>query len=641
MTPRNNLPAVMMIIGLCATPCVAQRADDNAITAADDAFGSTIGDETIGLYSSKLVRGFSPLTAGNVRIDGLYFDRQGAISQRLSSSSTIRVGLSAQSYPFPAPTGIVDYQLQLPEDKRVVSVLGALNAYEAPTLEVDAKLPLIDGKLGVAVGVSYAKEEYYDGADAIYQEVAITPRWRPTEHVEVIPFWSRSRGRDEEVAPTIVTNDNFLPPEIDRRYHFGQQWADNETANSNHGLITRIAISENWLFSSGVFRSVQDLPEGYADIFYTDRDGMAVEQIVADPRQRYASTSGELRLSHAVIENTRAHLLNAIVRGRDQTSIYGGSAEPLVVALRPLGQRMPVASPELQFDERTRDDVGQWTTGLAYEGRWRDVGEASFGVQRSWYRKRIEQPDLAPTNTRDDPWLFNATVAAYLTDAIAAYVGYTRGLEESGIAPDDAANRNQAMPAIRTRQRDAGVRWKLASGLKLVTGYFDVEKPYFATDENNIYSTLGEVRHRGIELSLNGALSSSWSMVAGAVWMDPEVHGEAVRLGRVGDKPVGQTHKLFKANVDYRPQALSSLSFDVAATHVGDRIASGDSINEVPAYTLIDFGARYRFQIYNSPATLRAQIANVTDEFSWNIYGNNSFGLMDERRYMVQLVVDL
>ncbi|MGO4781606.1 hypothetical protein AB4084_39580, partial [Lysobacter sp. 2RAB21] len=68
----------------------AQRAGDNAVTAAEDAFGATLGNETIGLYSSKQVRGFSPVDAGNVRMDGIYFDRQGTVPPALVEGSTIR-----------------------------------------------------------------------------------------------------------------------------------------------------------------------------------------------------------------------------------------------------------------------------------------------------------------------------------------------------------------------------------------------------------------------------------------------------------------------------------------------------------------------------------------------------------------------
>ncbi|WP_294239233.1 hypothetical protein [uncultured Sphingomonas sp.] len=38
-----------------------------------------------------------------------------------------------------------------------------------------------------------------------------------------------------------------------------------------------------------------------------------------------------------------------------------------------------------------------------------------------------------------------------ITDRVAPYASYTHGLEERGIARVDAANRNEARPAIRTR----------------------------------------------------------------------------------------------------------------------------------------------------------------------------------------------
>src|SRR4051812_10700961 len=46
------------------------RSDENAITQAEDAFGFSVGRETLGIYNSGNARGFSPTAAGNVRIDG-------------------------------------------------------------------------------------------------------------------------------------------------------------------------------------------------------------------------------------------------------------------------------------------------------------------------------------------------------------------------------------------------------------------------------------------------------------------------------------------------------------------------------------------------------------------------------------------
>ncbi|MGJ7902447.1 TonB-dependent siderophore receptor [Lysobacter sp. 1R34A] len=640
---RHALAWTLGLIAATATSAAqAQRTDDNAVTAAEDAFGATLGNETIGLYSTKQVRGFSPVDAGNVRMDGVYFDRQGTVPPRLVEGSTIRVGLSALSYPFPAPTGIVDYRLQKAGDERVISVVGALNAYGAPALELDAKLPLIEGRLGLAAGVSYAREEYYDGADARYLRAGVVPRWRPSENVEILPFWSISRGRDEEVAPTILTAGNHLPPKIKRRRHFGQTWADNEYDSRNYGVLGKARFGDDWALTGGVFRSINNMPSGFAELFVdTGRDGLSREKVIADPRQRSASTSGELRLSRSFREGPRLHVLHVAARGRRLDSEYGGSAPALDFGVRPLGEALPMPEPvAFAFGPRTHDQVRQWTGGLAYEGRWREVGELSLGIQRSRYEKSVDQPGLPRTATRDQPWLPNANVSVYLGKRLALYAGHTRGLEESGIAPDDAANRNEALPAIRTRQSDAGLRWAFADGMKLVAGAFDVRKPYFTTDERNVYGAIGEVRHRGVELSLSGRPTDALNLVAGAVLMRPRVSGEAVRLGRVGDRPIGQTERVLRADLEYRPPSWSGLSFDLSMSHYGERIASRDGVNRVPAYTLVDVGARYRFRLGSAPATLRLLVANLGDTYTWNIYGNNSFGLTDGRRYVAQLAVD-
>jgi iron complex outermembrane receptor protein len=50
-----------------------------------------------------------------------------------------------------------------------------------------------------------------------------------------------------------------------------------------------------------------------------------------------------------------------------------------------------------------------------------------------------------------------------------------------------------------------------------VAGVFDIRKPYFNTDETNVFTILGDVRHRGAELSLAGNPIDSVSLIAGAV----------------------------------------------------------------------------------------------------------------------------
>ena len=68
--------AIAAVLAVFSITAHAQRASENIVTSAQDAFGTTIGDESIGLYSSTNARGFSPKDAGNMRIEGLFYDQQ-------------------------------------------------------------------------------------------------------------------------------------------------------------------------------------------------------------------------------------------------------------------------------------------------------------------------------------------------------------------------------------------------------------------------------------------------------------------------------------------------------------------------------------------------------------------------------------
>ncbi|MGE0179172.1 MAG: TonB-dependent receptor, partial [Sphingomonas sp.] len=183
-----------------AAPVAAQRTDENAVTSAEDAFGTSVGSEQVGIYNPFNARGFSPVDAGNVRINGLAFNLQAELSDRLVSGWTMHVGISAQGYPFPAPTGVADYSLRAAGTRPLLSVVAGYGPFDGTRLEVDGQLPLTS-RLSLAAGASYAREGQYIGGHQQVASVAVVPRWRPAENVEIIPFWSRTDTSGQEAQP--------------------------------------------------------------------------------------------------------------------------------------------------------------------------------------------------------------------------------------------------------------------------------------------------------------------------------------------------------------------------------------------------------------------------------------------------------
>ncbi len=144
------------VLGALVVPLIAsaQRVNENPVTAADDAFGTTVGSQTIGLYDATDVRGFSPSKAGNLRTSrGCTFDQQtyDADGACLLSGQTIRVGLAAQSFDFPAPTGIADYSLRLPGSGNLTSVVLSRGPFDASGVELDGHYGLADHPVSVSL----------------------------------------------------------------------------------------------------------------------------------------------------------------------------------------------------------------------------------------------------------------------------------------------------------------------------------------------------------------------------------------------------------------------------------------------------------------------------------------------------------
>lgn len=616
------------------------RSDENAVRQAEDAFGTSVGRETIGLYNAASVRGFSPIAAGNARIEGLYFDQVWTLSPRIRRSTTIRVGMSAQGYPFPAPTGIVDYSFRKPGSTAKLSVQLGGDSFGASYIDVDTELPLNARTLSMGIGGSVLNSEYANGTDARYRNAALTLRWTPNPEFEIVPFWHRSEGFDDEEGPVYVPRGATLPPRVARRRFQGPDWADYRGSAINYGALATLRAGAGWTWRAGVFRSMYDDQRSFTHLLTNvTSDGAAQRILIADPPTLTASTSGELRATRAVAEGPRLHTVHLSVRARERKRHYDGSQ---VIDLGPatIGAPYLGAEPAYRFSEQTRDRTRQWSGGLAYDGRWRDIGEVGFSVQKSDYRKHLDKPTLLPVTASDKPWLYNVSAAVYLSARLAAFGGFTRGLEESGVAPENAANRNGLLPAIRTTQADLGLRYALASDIKLVAAVFDVRKPYFNFDGGARYSQLGEVRNQGLELSLAGRLTPRLNVVAGAVLSRPRATGEGVRLGRVGARPVGLAKRNIELNLDWRTPWLDALSLDMTASHSGAVTATVDNRVAIPARTLVALSGRYRFSLLERPATLRVAVNNLFDVYGYELKGAGAYDVIAGRLASAYLSVD-
>lgn len=625
----------------------AQHASDDPVASASDAFGLTLGLESIGIYGPGSVRGFNPQTAGNVRIDGLYFDQQGALSNRVVEGSTIRVGVSEVGYAFPAPTGIVDFDLRHPgTGTPSATVVASAGPFEARGVSVDGNLPVIGSALQLPMGASYqistqtALGPNDPGYTSRVANVGATPQWKPNDWLTVRGIVDWQQTTQAKTLPIVFTAGDYLPPYTPRGY-FGQNWAEGRSLTENYGGILTAELNAHWSLAAGIFRSIADNPVSYVDLYVnTQRNGSATQIIVANPDQMTSSTSGEARLTgHFGTGEWRQDLV-LLARGRDTRALYGGS-ESIDEGPAGIAQDAQVPEPSFSYSARTHDRTELSGVGIAYRAQWDAHADLALGVQHENYDKNVDAPGLADARLSDRPLRVYGSAALALTDRATAYAGYTQGLEDSGVAPSSADNRGAILPDARTWQVDTGLRYLLTPKLKLIAGIFEIEKPYFNFDADNVDRALGLQRATGLEMSVSGEVLRNLNVAAGVLLGEVRIIGPNLHAEGVGPIAFGQPRVQGVINADYKFPNWPRLSADVAVFHFGTSPASVDDVTQNPAQTIVILGGRYRFTLKGAPATLRVQVQNLTNYYFWNMGYSPGFSQFPPRSLFAYLTVDI
>lgn len=632
--------AVVTAAVMMAGSAHAQRAAENAVNSAEDAFGTSIGSETVGLYSASSARGFNPQLAGNIRIDGLYFDQQAQAQGRVYADTTMRIGLSAQSYPFPAPTGIADTRIRRPGDRLSGSATYTFGPYNTNQLDAEISTPLVPGKLGAFATVTLASLDL-DYA-SIYRQIVGggVLNFTPNDNVNVLVF-DQFADAHGVVQPLIFTPNGVEPPEYDRRTYVTERWAKRHRQVNHAGMIASARLFGDWLLRAGMFRSFSALPEDHI-VFYRNvqANGQGTMDAVRNAPIHDLSYSGEVRLSRTFTENDRQHTLHFAVRGRDVEHVFGGGSSVSLGAVQ-LGIDNAFPAPNFgTLAPASQNHVSQITPGVSYVGRWLDVGELSVGVQKSFFKGEVTGPTLTPARTESQPWLYNSTLAIYLGKNAALYGSYTKGLEESGIAPENAANRGDVLPVSLTEQVDAGIRYKFDSGVTLLAGVFEVKKPYFDRNTVNFFTELGDLTHRGVELSLSGRVLPGLNVVAGAMLLRARVEANAALATLIGPVPVGRVNRNVRLNVQYGPASWRGFSIDSQVNQDGPAYANRANSVRIDSNTTVDLGTRYTFKVFDTAASLRLRLQNVTNEYGWTVASSGYYTPIPPRRFTAQLITD-
>jgi iron complex outermembrane recepter protein len=609
-------------------------AQDNAVKSAADAFGERVGTEQSGLYSETQVRGFDLNDSGAYRIDDAYFSRAAAMNDPLLAGVGVRVGVNAVRLAYPAPSGVVNYRLRQAGPANELRLGVGWRDFGTRVVQGDGSFR--DGDFSLAGGFVWRPSWHLAGGnEGRALDVGAVGAWQVTPDQRLRAFASTyPRHYDGEYA--VVASEAAVPPSLKKLHQYSPSWAEAEAVNSNFGVLYDGRVG-GFTLDVAAFHSIFDMDHIDYTLVSADADGRASATTFRTPDRARRSDSVEARVNRQFEAGSISHLATASLRGgRLVVDLTSNLAIPLGdFDLRddetPDGVELPWSG------TRGTDTVEQVTASAGYGLAWSEHLQLRFAVHRTRYDKDVLSIAGVQTERVSETTLYNASVIVSLTDRTDAFGSWVTGLEEAGVAPTSASNRDEVLPPVEAEQFELGVRHAITPGLVFIGALFDVSKPTNGMRADRSFGLVGQVRHRGIEASIAGTLGAKTNLVLGAVAFEPKVTGPLVDAGVVGSRAAGISQVIVNANVER--QLRNSWSLDASLSYSGERWADTANTFKTPSVTTVSVGARSRFVLAGRPAVFRVLASNLTGVGGYSVARTGLFSPIPPRTVRAMLTV--
>lgn len=621
------LAAAIMGWGALVAPASAQTSGPST----DDAFGFRAGIEQFGLYSESQARGFDLTRSNAYRIDDAYFVRAAALSDTIIENVAVRLGVGAARSATPSPTGVVGYRLKSTDEARRRLALGYRN-FVSPFMEADVRGAAFAGDVGFAGGVLLQPDiTYQDGVKGRSADVGGIARAQLGDRLRLTGFGSTSEvAFDGNYA--FIPRGTGLPPVLDNQVNLGAPYARLQATLSSAGVLADWSVTDATRMYLSAFHSERSQDEADFTLLAIgdslDDGGQAT--LFRTPSTSNMSTAFEARADHLLHAGRITHVFNLAARMRRSDNRNVGGTP---FGLGRVSLHEPDYGPEPEFIAplgRIEDSTDQDTVAAGYRAQVGDRWEIRAGSALT-RQQRTVRPIEGPVTTEDvTSALPYASVVWIHSPALTLFGSYVKGLEDSGAAPPSAANRNEILAPVVATQSELGFTHRWGEAVVLSASVFDISKPVPGIDADNVYRFLGNVRHRGGELTLAANVGPASRVLAGVTAFDAR-HDS-------GSVPAGISDRLAFVRLEHRLSTKSSLN--ALLNHRSGQWVGGRPDLRTSAVSTLDLGMRHAFALAGHSASLTATAVNVLDEREWIGTAGGVLLRNGPRTFRVSLSVD-
>jgi len=203
---------------------------------------------------------------------------------------------------------------------------------------------------------------------------------------------------------------------------------------------------------------------------------------------------------------------------------------------------------------------------------------------------------------------------------LALYGSYAEGFGgvNEGVTADGSPPGSELSQQYEVGVKAEGIDGRLTGSL----AFFDLTRENIATPVPgmlNIVEVAGEVRNRGIELDVSGALTDYWRLIASYSYIDSEITKDRDAEGGTGN----QGNRFLNAprhagslwtQYEFTQLGWPDLTAGIGAFFVGQREGDNENSFQLPGYGRADAAFGYSWRIGPSKVTAQFNVENLLDK---------------------------
>lgn len=625
---------------LQAVSLSAERLTDLGITqyAGLTRLDASVSDSynATGYWSTVNVRGFELDNRFNLRRDGLPISGQTSLSLVNKAAVEILKGSSGMQAGTSAPAGLINFVVKRPlADDATTLVLGAIQGGTVEASVDHSQRFGANHEFGLRLNAAASHlEPQLRSSNGNAHTVALATDWRvqPGTLIEA-EVEVNHQSQPSQQGFSLLGNRVPDPKQVDLKLNLNNQpWSLPVVFDNTHAsLRVQQQLGSDWRAQAtlGIQRLRTDDRLAYAygctaadGTYYADRfcpDGtydlydFRSENEHRDTTALDVSASGPVQLAGLRHDLTVGGLTSQF-KSRFQRQAYNYAGTGKID-----GSLVTAPAPDLT-DENTNRDERSHELYLRDRVALTADTTAWLGLRHTrLHRESVRTDGSRPTDYLQGvttPWL---ALSHAITADWLVYASWGQGVE-SEVAPNRSRyiNRGQALPALKSRQTEVGLK----TGSQRVEGsltVFDIRRPLWrdigaCSAANSCERRAdGEAHHRGIEASADLKWSGG-GLFASAMRLQARREGSA-DASLNGLTPPNVPRTTLKAQL--RQDLMPGLQAQLGLQYEGRRYATPDNSIGIPAWTVADAGVRYLQTHGNQTWIWRVAVDNLTDRRAW------------------------